>query len=204
MSESASRSYKSCLSCGVLIDSRSKYCAYCGTEQTLVENAVEIDISKVEKGICPNCREKIDREETKFCPACGYEVAKGVVVKAVASGNATPVIEVHAGAGPAVTAQVNPVQAVPAAPAAVQRVVAPAAASANACCPKKTDHIVAGVLALLLGSIGAQFFYMGKIGAGILCIIFCWTGIPALIGFIQGLIFLTCTEEDFQTKYACA
>ena len=51
------------------------------------------------------------------------------------------------------------------------------------------------LFALLLGGIGAQFFYAGKTGAGILCIIFCWTGIPALIGFIQGIIALTKPED---------
>ena len=31
-------------------------------------------------------------------------------------------------------------------------------------------------------------FYAGKIGMGILYVLFCWTGIPALIAFIEFII----------------
>ena len=44
----------------------------------------------------------------------------------------------------------------------------------------------AGVLAILLGGIGVHKFYLGKIGMGILYLLFCWTGIPAVIGLFFG------------------
>ncbi len=43
------------------------------------------------------------------------------------------------------------------------------------------------VLAFFLGSLGVQKFFAGKTGSGILCILFCWTGIPTLIGIIDCL-----------------
>lgn len=63
------------------------------------------------------------------------------------------------------------------------------------------NKIVAGILALLLGGIGVHKFYLGQIGMGVLCILFCWTGIPALIAFIEGIIILCSNTENFELKY---
>lgn len=62
------------------------------------------------------------------------------------------------------------------------------------------NKIAAGVLAILLGGIGVHKFYLGKIGVGILFVAFSWTGIPAVIGIVQGIIILTQSDEDFQMK----
>ncbi|MER1999445.1 MAG: hypothetical protein ABS882_06690, partial [Lysinibacillus sp.] len=35
---------------------------------------------------------------------------------------------------------------------------------------------------------------------GILYLLFCWTYIPAIIGFIEGIIYLTQSEHNFQVK----
>ena len=53
---------------------------------------------------------------------------------------------------------------------------------------KVVNKIAYVVLAILLGDIGVHKFYAGKIGLGIVYVIFCWTGIPALIGLIEGII----------------
>jgi len=63
------------------------------------------------------------------------------------------------------------------------------------------DRVTAGVLALLLGGIGAHKFYLGETGMGLLYLCFFWTAIPALIGFIEGIIYLTKTDEQFQRRY---
>ena len=62
------------------------------------------------------------------------------------------------------------------------------------------SKVVAGVLAILLGGIGVHKFYLGKIGMGILYICFCWTGIPAVVGLIEGIIYLCSNDENFQLK----
>lgn len=59
----------------------------------------------------------------------------------------------------------------------------------------------AGILAILLGGIGAHKFYLGKIGLGILYLVFCWTYIPAILGLIEGIIYLTSSDEKFYYKY---
>lgn len=60
---------------------------------------------------------------------------------------------------------------------------------------------VAGLLALFLGGLGAHKFYLGKTGQGILYLIFVWTFIPAIVGAIEGIMYLVSSDEDFQTKY---
>lgn len=66
--------------------------------------------------------------------------------------------------------------------------------------PEKSK-VAAGVLYLLLGDIGVGNFYMGKVGLGIVDILFCWTGIPGIVGFIRGLIILCGSKESFERKY---
>lgn len=63
------------------------------------------------------------------------------------------------------------------------------------------NRLVAGLLAILLGGIGIHHFYLGRMGYGILSIVFCWTGIPGIIGLVEGIIMLTQTDQEFQQKY---
>jgi TM2 domain-containing membrane protein YozV len=62
----------------------------------------------------------------------------------------------------------------------------------------------AGILAILLGGIGVHKFYLGKVGMGVLYlllfIVFFWTFIPAIIGLIEGIIYLTQSDQDFANK----
>ena len=63
------------------------------------------------------------------------------------------------------------------------------------------SKIVAGLLAILLGGFGIHKFYLGKTGMGILYLIFCWTYIPAFVGFVEGIIYLCSNDENFQLKH---
>lgn len=65
------------------------------------------------------------------------------------------------------------------------------------------NKIVAALLAIFLGSLGVHKFYLGQTGRGVLYLIFCWTYIPAIIGFIEGIIMLCSKDENFQIKYKC-
>lgn len=62
------------------------------------------------------------------------------------------------------------------------------------------NKVTAGVLGILLGGLGVHKFYMGKVGLGIVYLLFCWTYIPAFIGFIEGIIYLTSNDHNFQIK----
>lgn len=63
------------------------------------------------------------------------------------------------------------------------------------------NKIVAGLLAIFLGGFGIHKFYMGKIGKGILYLLFIWTGIPSIIAFIEGIVYLCSNDHNFQVKH---
>ena len=60
---------------------------------------------------------------------------------------------------------------------------------------KAVNKVVYCVLAICLGGIGVHKFYAGKIGAGLLFILFCWTWIPLIISIIDFVIGL-CKPAD--------
>jgi TM2 domain-containing membrane protein YozV len=49
----------------------------------------------------------------------------------------------------------------------------------------RRDEVVGILLALFLGTFGIHHFYLRRTGLGILYCCFCWTGIPAILGFIE-------------------
>jgi TM2 domain-containing membrane protein YozV len=65
----------------------------------------------------------------------------------------------------------------------------------------KKEKIPAALFALLLGGFGAHKFYLGQIGIGIVYLVFFWTFIPAIIALIEGIIYLTKSDEEFIAKY---
>jgi TM2 domain-containing membrane protein YozV len=63
------------------------------------------------------------------------------------------------------------------------------------------NKVTAALLAILLGGIGAHKFYLGQSGVGIAYLLFCWTGIPLIIGIIEGLMLLAMDDQAFADKY---
>lgn len=63
------------------------------------------------------------------------------------------------------------------------------------------DKTIAGVIALFLGSLGIHKFYLNKPGKGILYFIFSWTTIPFWLGLIEGVQYLTMSQEGFDYRY---
>ena len=65
------------------------------------------------------------------------------------------------------------------------------------------DKTTAGILAILLGSLGIQYFYIGKTAGGFLTILLTLVtcGIWPILTFIQGIMMLTMTQEEFNRKY---
>lgn len=77
------------------------------------------------------------------------------------------------------------------------------------------QKMVAGLLAILLGSFGAHKFYLGYKNEGIillavylsgfvlsfLAIGALWVWVPGVIGLIEGIMYLTKTDEEFYATY---
>jgi TM2 domain-containing membrane protein YozV len=49
----------------------------------------------------------------------------------------------------------------------------------------RRDEVVGILLALFLGTFGVHHFYLRRTGLGILYIVFFWSGIPTMLGFIE-------------------
>lgn len=57
------------------------------------------------------------------------------------------------------------------------------------------------VLALIAGVFGIQEFYIKRPVFGILGILFFWTGIPALVAYIEAIMWLCTSKEDFEKEF---
>ncbi len=66
--------------------------------------------------------------------------------------------------------------------------------------PQKSRGLAA-LLALLLGGIGAHKFYLERPGQGVLYLLLCWTFVPAIIAFVEGIIYALMGEAEFQRRY---
>lgn len=66
---------------------------------------------------------------------------------------------------------------------------------------KPANRIMVGLLGLFLGGLGVQFFVMKKWAQAIISLVFCWTGIPAVVGVLQGIRILCLTDEEYAEIY---
>jgi len=63
------------------------------------------------------------------------------------------------------------------------------------------DRMTAALLAFFLGGFGAHKFYLGSGFMGVIYLLFCWTFIPAFFALIEGIIYLTMSDHDFNRKF---
>lgn len=68
---------------------------------------------------------------------------------------------------------------------------------------QENKKIMAGVLALLIGSLGIHKFILGYTKEGIIQIVISvfTCGIGGIIPFIEGIIYLTKSDEEFYNTY---
>jgi TM2 domain-containing membrane protein YozV len=69
--------------------------------------------------------------------------------------------------------------------------------------PGAEKKVLAGVLGILLGAFGIHRFILGDTVGGILRIVIsvATCGVGSLIGLIEGIIYLTKTDEEFVATY---
>lgn len=64
------------------------------------------------------------------------------------------------------------------------------------------DKKTAWLLAIFLWGLGIHKFYLWKGDQGIIYLLFCWTFIPAILGIIEGIIYLRQKDNDsFNKKF---
>lgn len=68
---------------------------------------------------------------------------------------------------------------------------------------KSEKKIPAGILGILIGSLGIHKFYLGYTKAGVIQLIatFVTCGIASVIGLVEGIIYLTKSDEEFDRTY---
>ena len=62
---------------------------------------------------------------------------------------------------------------------------------------KTVNKIAYGLIAIFIGDFGIHRFYAGKWLSGILYLLFFWTLIPGILGFIEGIIALTRRDDGY-------
>jgi TM2 domain-containing membrane protein YozV len=68
---------------------------------------------------------------------------------------------------------------------------------------QENKKVVAGVLGILLGGLGVHKFVLGYTQEGIIQLVIgvCTCGVGGVIGLIEGIIYLTKTDEEFYQTY---
>ena len=69
--------------------------------------------------------------------------------------------------------------------------------------PSGKSRGVAGLLAILIGWLGVHYFYVGKAGGGLLCILLTAVtcGFWSVITLVQGILMMCMRSEEFERKY---
>jgi TM2 domain-containing membrane protein YozV len=63
------------------------------------------------------------------------------------------------------------------------------------------DEVLGVLLALFLGTFGAHHFYLRRPGLGIVYVLFCWTGIPTIVSFVE-CFFMPARVRQFNLALA--
>lgn len=64
------------------------------------------------------------------------------------------------------------------------------------------SKMTAALLAIFLGSFGLHKFYLGQVVWGLFYLFLFWSSISMILGFIEGIYYLTMSDKDFETKYS--
>ena len=67
--------------------------------------------------------------------------------------------------------------------------------------PRGSTRLAAGLLAIFLGTLGIHKFYIGKPLWGFVYILLAPTFLSTLLGFFEGLWFLSMTDAEFARRY---
>ncbi len=63
------------------------------------------------------------------------------------------------------------------------------------------SRTTAALLAILLGGLGVHKFYLGKPVQGLIYLAFCWTFIPAIVAFIEGIAYFGMSDLKFAQRF---
>lgn len=67
----------------------------------------------------------------------------------------------------------------------------------------QSKKVLCGILAILVGSLGVQYFVLGKVAGGFITILLSLVtcGLWSIVTLIQGIMMLVMSDADFERKY---
>lgn len=63
------------------------------------------------------------------------------------------------------------------------------------------DQTRAVLLAALLGDFGLHHFYLGRISVGVVYLMFCWTGIPGVLGALDARRYAFMNADTWSVRF---
>ena len=128
---------------------------------------------------CSQCGSEIE-DNAKFCNYCGNTIASQPAPENMSIPKQQAYTQTHYAPPPQSTmSQTTPHPAHP---------------------QYEKNRIVAGILGIILGTFGIHKFYLGKMGNGVMYLCFFWTGIPSLMGLVEGIMYLVESDKAFQER----
>ena len=64
----------------------------------------------------------------------------------------------------------------------------------------KKYRVVAAILAFVFGTFAVHKFYLNQTGKAVVRLVFFWSGVPTILGLVEGLLYLTDDTETFAQR----
>ena len=151
------------------------------------------DVPSQADKVCHGCGQKL-AEGARFCAACGASTAPAAVASPPAFTALAPTAHRpgHDAFCRACGRAIN-----------VQARTCPGCGAPQAMplALGEKSRITAALLAIFVGGFGIHKFYLARPFQGIVYLLLCWTLLPAIIGFIEGIAYLCMSDTGFARKY---
>lgn len=141
------------------------------------------------KFICSECNTEVQNKN--YCKSCINEIfieSKRKIEKLEDNNNQKPMVFMNAGGGGGGSSSSSSASSASSGGGLINPLFS-------------KSRVTAGILAILLGGLGIHKFYLGRTGLGIIYLIFFWTYIPAILGLIEGIIYLISSDNSFASKH---
>ncbi len=126
--------------------------------------------------LCPKCGTMVP-DQSNYCSHCGYDMSSRAAYQEPPQYNGPQ----YSGQQPYYDAN-NPF---------------------NSSGPEGKCRGIAALLAIFLGYLGVHYFYMNKVGGGLLTILLCVVtcGLWSCLTLVQGIYFFCITNSEFERKF---